>query len=128
MRDWRGTCAQHPWPRSHRLGHALRHRGRTLFATVFSQNMTTVLKFTTGNDSQLAETSLPRDSPRPRTTGECLVSSNKYTADDPEFWAYVDGLYREADAPRRAAIVKDVQYYQPLVREALPLMAAHRSR
>ena len=38
------------------------------------------------------------------------MSSNRYTADDPEFFAYVDGLYRKLEPLREQGIVKAVQY------------------
>ncbi len=50
----------------------------------------------------------------------CVVSSNTYTADDPEFWAYIDGLWAKLMPLREQGIVKDAQYYDPALREGVP--------
>lgn len=64
-----------------------------LYLTIFSQNMTTVLRFTTNTDSQMADDLFAREFPQAAYDLENgAISSNRCTADDPEYWAYVDCL------------------------------------
>ena len=94
-----------------------------LYLTMFSKNMTTVIKFTTQNDSQKAEDIFAEKFPLAAYDLESgLVSSNKYTADDPEFWAYVDGLWAKLGPLREVGAVKDAQYLDPALREGVPLV------
>ena len=51
-----------------------------------------------------------------------VITAENLTADDPEFWAYVDGLYAKLQPLMESGIVKGVQYYDPAMREGLPLM------
>ena len=95
--------------------------GAVLYLTMFSRNMTTVIRFTTATDSQLADDLFVERFPQAGYDQEShLISSNRYTADDPEFFAYVDGLYKKLAPLREQGIVKDVQYYEPLLREGVP--------
>ncbi len=94
-----------------------------LYLTMFSKNMTTVIKFTTNNDSQMAENLFAQKFPEAGYDLEsCVVSSNKYTSDNPEFWAYVDGLWAKLAVMREEGKVKDVQYLDPALRTGVPLV------
>ena len=99
--------------------------GGMLFATVFTKNMTTVTEFTTNTDSKLADDLFKERFPQAAYKVEnAVITSDTYTADDKEFWAYVDGLYAKLQPLMDAGIVKDVQYYDPALRKGLPLMPA----
>ncbi len=95
-----------------------------LYLTMFSKNMTTVLKFTTANDSQQAEDIFAERFPfAARSQENVIISSNKYTTDDPEFWAYVDDIYINKLANlREQGVVLDAQYADPVMREWMPLV------
>ncbi len=74
-----------------------------LYLTIFNKNMTTVLRFTTDTDSQMADDLFAREFPLAAYDLENgVISSNRYTADDPEFWAYVDGLWAKLMPLREA--------------------------
>jgi RND superfamily putative drug exporter len=97
--------------------------GAALFATVFTKNMTTVTEFTTDTDSKKADDLFKERFPQAAYKVEnAVITSDTYTADDPEFWAYVDGLYARLQPLRDSGVVKDVQYYDQALREGLPLM------
>ena len=117
-------CAQRPW-HVIIIWVMLLAVGATLFATVFSKNMTTVTEFTTDTDSKKADDLFKERFPQAAYKVEnAVITSDTYTADDPEFWAYVDGLYAKLQSLRDSGVVKDVQYYDPALREGLPLMPA----
>lgn len=97
--------------------------GAALFATVFTRNMTTVTEFTTDTDSKKADDLFKERFPQAAYKVEnAVITSDTYTADDPEFWAYVDGLYAKLQPLRDSGVVKGVQYYDQALREGLPLM------
>ena len=115
-------CARHPWVAicSWIMLLAI---GGALFATVFAKNMTTVTKFTTGTESTLADELFIERFPRAAYKVEnAVITAENLTADDPEFWAYVDGLYAKLQPLMESGVVKGVQYYDPAMREGLPLM------
>ena len=117
-------CAQHPW-HVIIIWVMLLAIGGMLFATVFSKNMTTVTEFTTDTDSKKADDLFKERFPQAAYKVEnAVITSDTYTADDTEFWAYVDGLYARLQPLRDSGVVKDVQYYDPALREGLPLMPA----
>ncbi len=95
-----------------------------LYLTMFSKNMTTVIKFTTVNDSQAAENIFAQDFPfAARSLENLVISSNKYTTDQPEFWAYVDDIYVNKLANlREQGVVLDAQYADPVMRDWMPLV------
>ncbi len=95
-----------------------------LYLTMFSKNMTTVIKFTTNNDSQTAENLFAERFPfAARSLENVVISSNKYTTDDPEFWAYVDGIWTKKFANlREQGVVLDAQYPDPVMRDWMPLV------
>ncbi len=97
--------------------------GAALFATIFTKNMTTVTEFTTATDSKKADDLFKERFPQAAYKVEnAVITSDTYTADDPEFWAYVDGLYAKVQPLRDSGVVKGVQYYDQALREGLPLM------
>ncbi len=53
-----------------------------------------------------------------------VITSDTYTADDPQFWAYVDGLYAKLQPLMESGVVKDVQYYDPALRGGLSQVPA----
>ncbi len=97
-----------------------------LYLTMFSKNMTTTIKFTTGLDSQLAENLFADRFPyAARSLETCVISSNRYTTDQPEFWNYVDNLWtQKLAALREQGVVLDAQYNDPVMREWMPMVPA----
>ncbi len=113
-------CASHPWftVLSWIMLLAI---GGGLFVGVLTGNMTTVTKFTTGAESKLADDLFTERFPRAAYKVEnAVITAETCTADDPEFWAYVDGLYARLQPLMESGVVKDVQYYDPALREGLP--------
>jgi RND superfamily putative drug exporter len=115
-------CAQRPWLVII-IWVMLLTIGAALFATVFTKNMTTVTEFTTDTDSKKADDLFKERFPRAAYKVEnAVITSNTYTADDPEFWEYVDGLYAKLQPLMDSGVVKGVQYYDQALREGVPLM------
>ena len=115
-------CASHPW-RVVIIWVMLLAIALTLFLTIFSKNMTTAIQFTTDTDSKKSENLFKEKFPMAAWKQEnCVITSNTCTADDPEFWAYVDGLWAKLGELRGKGIVKDVQYYDPVLRNGVPLV------
>ena len=113
-------CARHPWA-TVLTWVMLLAIGGGLFAGVLTKNMTTVTKFTTGTESKLADELFIERFPQAAYKVEnAVITSNAYTADDAEFWAYVDGLYARLQPLMESGVVKGVQYYDPALREGLP--------
>ncbi|MDM7999826.1 MAG: MMPL family transporter [Dehalococcoidia bacterium] len=116
------SCARRPWL-TVITWVVLLAIGAALFATVFTKNMTTVTEFTTDTDSKKADDLFKARFPQAAYKVEnAVITSNAYTADDREFWAYVDDLYARLQPLRDSGVVKDVQYYDQALREGLPLM------
>ncbi len=115
-------CARHPW-RVTTIWLMLFAVAAGLYLTIFSQNMTTVTTFTTDTDSKMAEDLFAERFPQAAYDLEsCVVTSNTYTAETPEYWAYVDGMWARLQPLRDQGIVKDAQYYDPALREGAPLL------
>ena len=113
-------CARHAW-RVAVLWLMLFAIAVALYLTIFNKNMTTVLRFTTDTDSQMADDLFAREFPLAAYDLENgVISSNRYTTDDSEFWAYVDGLWAKLMPLREQGIVKDAQYYDPALRDGVP--------
>ena len=116
------NCANHPW-RVVMIWVMLLAIALALFLTIFNKNMTTATEFTTDTDSRKSENLFKQRFPQAGYKQEnCVITSNTYTADDPEFWTYVDGLWARLGDLRDRGIVKDVQYYDPVLREGVPLV------
>jgi putative drug exporter of the RND superfamily len=116
------NCANHPW-RVVMIWAMLLAIALALFLTIFNKNMTTATEFTTDTDSRKSENLFKQRFPQAGYKQEnCVITSNTYTADDPEFWTYVDGLWARLGNLRDREIVKDVQYYDPVLREGVPLV------
>ncbi len=113
-------CAGHPW-RVVIIWTMLLAIALALFLTIFSKNMTTAIQFTTATDSKQSEDLFKNQFPQAGWKQEnCVITSDTYTADDPEFWAYVDGLWAKLGDLRDRGVVKDVQYYDRVLREGVP--------
>ncbi len=97
--------------------------GAMLFATVFTGNTTSVMEFTTDTESKEADDLFKqRFQEAAYKLENAVITSDTYTADDDEFWAYVDGLYAKVQPLMDSGVIKSVQYYDPALREGLPLM------
>ncbi len=115
-------CARHPWAAIFAWVMLLA-MGGALFMTVFSKNMTTVTKFTTNAESKMADELFIERFPQAAYKVEnAVITSDTYTADDAEFWAYVDGLYAKLQPLMDSGVVKGVQYYDAALRGGLPLV------
>ena len=109
-------CAQRPWIVVI-IWVELLAVGVALFATVFTENMTTVTEFTTDTDSKKADDLFKERFPQAAYKVEnAVITSDTYTADDLEFWEYVDGLYARLQPLRDSGVVKGVQYYDQALR------------
>jgi len=97
--------------------------GAMLYATVFAGNTTSVMEFTTDTESKEADDLFKqRFQEAAYKLENAVITSDTYTAGDDEFWAYVDGLYAEVQPLMDSGVIKSVQYYDPALREGLPLM------